>query len=96
MKIKKKLIKLFGIILSIPLPISCATSVAGMIARKATYERWLFDENIFPLLDWAKNSYIKALILWFGATIMFILYVRLITFCFLYEEEYEDTNPNPQ
>lgn len=89
---KKKLIRLLGYILCLPFPLSIVISIAGNIAHKAVYERWLFEKNIFPMLDWANGSYIRAIILWFGLVALGLAYVRVIVYCFLYdtpEKQYE-------
>jgi len=82
---KKRLIHLLGYILISPVILSFVISIAGMIAHKSSYEKWLFEGCIFPMLDWADGSYINAIILWLGSCAIFFVWQQSIAWCFTYK-----------
>lgn len=82
---RKTLLRILGVTLWLPLIINIVLPVLGMIAHKSGYERWLFEKNIFPMLDWADGSYIKAAIVWFGSAALFMGYVWLQVYCWTYQ-----------
>lgn len=89
-RVKKGFVRFLGFLLVMPAWLFVIIPIAGMIANRTDYEKWLFEKNIFPALAWCDGSYIKAIILWFGAVAVWLVYVWLTVKCFTYNPKKSD------
>jgi hypothetical protein len=83
----RRLKSFLGITLITPLILLIGIPILEMVSNQSGFSRWLFESILFPPIQWAEGSYIKALILIVVPTALFISWVSAVTWCFLGEPE---------